>query len=52
VVYFTASRLRLFDGDEGFYLLAAKSVWHGRVLYRDFFFTQMPLSPYLYMVRG
>src|SRR5437016_4568472 len=48
VVLLVVSRLRLVDGDEGFYLLAAKSVYHGKVLYRDFFYTQMPLLPYVY----
>jgi hypothetical protein len=34
--------------DEGWYLYAAKRVAEGRVLYRDFMFTQGPVLPYLY----
>ena len=34
--------------DEGFYLLAAKLVGEGKVLYRDFFYPQTPLYPYLF----
>jgi len=47
-VLIAVSRHRLVDYDEGFYLLAAKSVLHGKLLYRDFFYTQMPLLPYVY----
>jgi hypothetical protein len=43
-----AARYRLIDGDEGFYLMASRSVFEGKIPYRDFFFTQMPLVPYLY----
>jgi hypothetical protein len=43
-----AARYRLIDGDEGFYLMAARSVFEGKIPYRDFFFTQMPLVPYIY----
>lgn len=39
---------RLVDGDEGYYLLAAKLVLQGQVPYRDFLYTQMPLLPYVY----
>lgn len=39
---------RLVDGDEGFYLLAAKLLMGGQQLYFDFFYPQMPLLPYLY----
>ena len=48
VIFITVSRFRFVDGDEGFYILAAKLVYHGKVLYRDFFYTQMPLLPYVY----
>lgn len=38
---------RLVAGDEGFYTLATKLVSQGRVPYKDFFYPQMPLLPYL-----
>jgi hypothetical protein len=47
-VFIAVAHLRLIDGDEGFYLLAAKLVFHGKVLYRDFFYTQMPLLPFVF----
>ena len=34
--------------DEGFYLLAGKLVYEGKLPYRDFHYTQMPLLPYVY----
>jgi len=37
--------VRFVDGDEGFYLTAAQQVSHGKLLYHDFFFPQMPLLP-------
>jgi hypothetical protein len=36
--------------DEGWYLYAAKQITEGRVLYRDFMFTQGPVLPYIYGV--
>ncbi len=33
--------------DEGFYAIAARSVMEGKLPYRDFAYTQMPLLPYL-----
>src|SRR3954451_9918871 len=36
------------DNDEGYYGLAAKLATKGDVLYRDFFYTQSPLLPYVY----
>lgn len=36
--------------DEGWYLYAANLVSEGRVPYRDFFFTQGPVLPYVYSV--
>ena len=33
--------------DEGFYALAAREVWRGRLPYRDFGYTQAPCFPYL-----
>ena len=46
--FIAVSHFRLIDGDEGFYLLAARLVFQGKVLYSDFFFTQMPLLPFVY----
>src|ERR1019366_6776440 len=40
--------VRPIDGDEGFYTTAARLVWEGKAPYRDFFFQQAPLLPYLY----
>jgi hypothetical protein len=36
--------------DEGWYLYAAKQITEGKVLYRDFMFTQGPALPYIYGV--
>ena len=36
--------------DEGWYLYAARLVGEGKVPYRDFFFTQGPILPYMYSV--
>src|SRR5258708_27183994 len=47
-VFLPVARYRLIDGDEGFYLMASRLVFEHRVPYRDFFFTQMPLLPYIY----
>ena len=44
---FTA-RHRFIDGDEGFYLLAARLVLAHKKPYLDFFYTQAPLLPYVY----
>ncbi|MGH8003321.1 MAG: glycosyltransferase family 39 protein, partial [Limisphaerales bacterium] len=41
-------RERLVDPDEGAYMLAAKLVMEGKVIYSDFFWPQMPLLPYAY----
>ena len=38
----------LVDNDEGYYGLAAKLVFEGQVPYRDFFYPQAPLLPYVY----
>ena len=40
--------LRLIDGDEGYYLQAARLISEGKRIYADFFHTQMPLGAYLY----
>jgi hypothetical protein len=45
--YALVARGRLIDPDEGFMLIAAQLVLDGRVPYRDFFFQQMPLTPYV-----
>ena len=34
--------------DEEFYLMACREVYRGKLLYRDFGYTQTPLFPYLY----
>ena len=40
--------IRPIDSDEGFYTTAARLVWEGKIPYKDFFFQQAPLLPYLY----
>lgn len=35
------------NADEGFYAIAARSVWEGDLPYRDFGYTQFPLYPYI-----
>lgn len=39
---------RLVNLDEGWYLWAGQGVYQGRLLYRDFAYTQTPLLPYVY----
>ena len=39
---------RFVDGDEGAYAYAARLVRHGHLPYRDFFYEQMPLLPFVY----
>ena len=39
---------RFVDGDEGVYAYAARLAVHGYVPYRDFFYEQAPLMPYVY----
>jgi hypothetical protein len=46
--FLAIGRHRLIDGDEGFYLMASKLMWEGKMPYHDFFFTQMPLLPAVY----
>jgi 4-amino-4-deoxy-L-arabinose transferase-like glycosyltransferase len=41
---------RFLDGDEGIYAYASRLALHGHVPYRDFFYEQMPLLPYVYGV--
>lgn len=43
-------RHRFIDGDEGFYLLAARLVLQHKVPYLDFLYTQAPLLPYIYAI--
>jgi len=51
LVYFLyVSRNRFIDGDEGFYLLAARLVLLHKTPYLDFFYTQAPLLPYVYAI--
>jgi hypothetical protein len=38
--------------DEGWYLWASKLVYEGRLLYRDFAYTQTPVLPYVYGLGG
>jgi 4-amino-4-deoxy-L-arabinose transferase-like glycosyltransferase len=40
--------VRFVDGDEGVYAYASRLAIHGEVPYRDFFFEQAPLFPYVY----
>ncbi len=42
------SQVRPIDGDEGYYLSAARLVATGATPYEDFFYPQMPLLPYVY----
>lgn len=37
-----------YNGDEGIYLYASRLVMEGKLLYRDTFFHQFPLMPYVY----
>lgn len=37
----------LMNADEGFYAIAARSALEGKLPYRDFAYTQMPLLPYV-----
>jgi len=46
LLYYAA--VRSIDQDEGFYATAARLVWEGKAPYRDFFYQQAPLLPYLY----
>lgn len=39
---------RVIAGDEGYYLYATELVSRGSLPYRDFFFPQMPLLPFIY----
>lgn len=41
-------RVRLIDGDEGYYLQAARLVSEGKRIYTDFFYPQMPFGAHVY----
>jgi hypothetical protein len=45
-LFAAVSLARLIDGDEGFYLVAARLVTEGKRPYGDFFYLQMPILPY------
>lgn len=49
-VFVPMSLLRLVDGDEGTYLLDARLVMEGQLLFHDLFWPQMFLTPYIYGV--
>jgi len=42
------AQTRPVDGDEGYYVSAARLVWEGKIPYRDFAYPQAPLLPYIY----
>jgi len=46
--YLSLALSRRIDGDEGYFLYAARLVRAGSIPYRDFFFPQLPLIPYLW----
>ncbi len=48
IVFATIGWFRLIDGDEGYYLSAARAVSSGQSPYADFFYPQSVLMPYLY----
>ncbi len=48
LLFLYIAHTRNVDGDEGLYLEAARLVAQGKKLYIDFFFQQMPLTPYFY----
>jgi hypothetical protein len=47
LVFLGVSLRRLIDGDEGFYLVAARLIREGKRPYGDFFYLQMPVFPYV-----
>lgn len=48
LLFWVVSRFRFIDGDEAFCLIAARKVAEGSVVYRDFFYPQMPFLPSVY----
>src|ERR671935_3245744 len=47
-VFVPLAVFRFVDGDEGVYAYASRLAVHGHLPYRDFFYEQMPLLPYVY----
>ena len=47
-VFVPLALFRFVDGDEGVYGYAARLALHGNLPYRDFFYEQAPLLPYVY----
>ena len=47
-VFVPMSQFRLIDGDEGTYLLDARLVMEGQMLFHDLYWPQMFLTPYIY----
>jgi len=45
---FYYAHIRPLDGDEGYYITAARLVWEGKVPYKDFSFPQGIVTPYAY----
>ena len=48
LVFVPLALVRFVDGDEGVYAYASRLAWHGQLPYRDFFYEQTPLLPYVY----
>jgi hypothetical protein len=48
LIYLWFSLNRFIAWDEGFYVIAGKLILEGKLPYRDFFYPQMPLLPYIY----
>jgi hypothetical protein len=48
LVFVPLALVRYVDGDEGVYAYASRLAVHGQVPYRDFFYEQTPLLPYVY----
>jgi hypothetical protein len=48
LVFVPLALVRFVDGDEGVYAYASRLALHGHVPYRDFFYEQTPLLPYVY----
>ena len=48
IYYLALALTRYIDADEGYFLYAARLVSEGRVPYRDFFYPQMPMLPYIW----
>lgn len=48
LVFVPVALVRFVDGDEGVYAYASRLAWQGKLPYRDFFYEQTPLLPYVY----